>query len=470
MIQIYPDLGYTPYSKFWASLDFVGSMGIRVEKPPEVTDILDRLPAARVTTVLMTPAPIRTKDEYPHWDKLRHLAAPDGLSHREWWLKIKLGRNMDARPLPLTDPDGSPFRYSTPDSTLRQLHHIDQRCSGEIAMPEVVTADDQARQHYLVNSLMEEAIRSSQLEGASTSRRVAKELLRTGRQPKDRSERMILNNYRALLFMREMGDALEPDAVLELHRILTEGTLDNPDAAGRLQRADEDRVAVFDSSDGSLLHSPPPANQLPKRLELLCDFANEAAESKSFIHPIVRAILLHFWLAYDHPFEDGNGRTARALFYWYARTRGYWLVEYLSISRILRKAPAKYGRAFLETESDENDATYFLIYQLGVIERAIDGLHQYLSRKMAEIRDTEKLLRGTDDLNHRQLALLTDALRHGDRFYSFKSHAASHRVTHETARTDLSELHTRGLLRRRRDGRSYVFFPTVDLSKRLKDL
>jgi hypothetical protein len=79
----------------------------------------------------------------------------------------------------------------------RLLHYVDQHCSGEIAMAEVVTTDEQARHHYLISSLMEEAIRSSQLEGATTSRRVAKELLRTGRAPRDRSERMILNNYRA---------------------------------------------------------------------------------------------------------------------------------------------------------------------------------------------------------------------------------------------------------------------------------
>lgn len=445
-------------------------MAIRVQTPPDMVKLLEDVAPGRLTHVLRTPAPIRSKNEYPHWDKLRHLAPPDDFTHEEWWLKIKLGRSMAGRPFPLVGTDGDPFQYSTSDSVLRQLHHIDQRCSGEIAMAEVVRADDQARQHYLVNSLMEEAIRSSQLEGATTSRRVAKELLRTGRKPKDRSERMILNNYRALQFMREMGDVLEPSAVLELHRILTEGTLDNPDAAGRLQTADEERVAVLDSSDGSVLHSPPPAEQLEARLDLMCEWANEDGEKNQFVHPMVRAILLHLWLAYDHPFEDGNGRTARALFYWYARTRGYWLIEYLSISRILRKAPAQYGRSFLETETDDNDATYFLINQLAVIERAIDELHEYLQRKMAEIRDTEKLLRGADGFNHRQLALLTDALRHNDRVYTFRSHAGGHQVTHETARSDLTDLADRGLLGRRRDGRRHSFVPPADLGKRLKGL
>src|SRR5207248_10335493 len=113
--------------------------------------------------------------DYLHWDKLRHKKPPEGLTHKEWWLALKWGRQQLARDLPLRDSAGQPFQYGTPDLVLRLLHYVDQRCSGSIAMPEVVTADEQARQHYLVNSLMEEAIRSSQLEGATTSRRVAKD-------------------------------------------------------------------------------------------------------------------------------------------------------------------------------------------------------------------------------------------------------------------------------------------------------
>jgi Fic family protein len=336
-------------------------------------------------------------------------------------------------------------------------------------MPEVVTADDQARQHYLVNSLMEEAIRSSQLEGATTSRRVAKELLRSGREPTDRSARMILNNYRALQHMRDVGSSLDPDTVLQLHRVLTEGTLDDPSAAGRLQTPEDERVAVLDRQTHEILHKPPPADQLPGRLEALCEFANEPDDAEPFIHPVVRAILLHFWLAYDHPFEDGNGRTARALFYWYMRTRGYWLVEYLTVSRILADAPAKYSTAFLQTETDERDTTYFLLYQLHVIERAVAELHRYLGRKAKEIRDVERLMRaGSAEFNHRQLSLLSHAIRNPDQIYTFRTHAASHTVTHETARNDLLPLVEKGLFTRHRVGRRHTFTPHPRLADRLK--
>lgn len=443
---------------------------MRVAKPPDRKELLHRIEAADLVRVLSADPDKRTNQEYLHWDKLRHLKPPQGLTSEEWWLQIKFARQAVMRSMPLTCPSGTRFFYTLPDVLLRLLHLVDQRCSGEIAMPEVVTADEQARRHYLVNSLMEEAIRSSQLEGATTSRRVAKELLRTGRDPKDRSERMILNNYRALQFMRDLGRQLTPPALLELHRILTEGTLDNPDAAGRLRRPDEERIAVLDRVDGSVLHAPPPAEQLPARLEALCAFANEENDADTFVHPVVRAILLHFWLAYDHPFEDGNGRTARALFYWYMRTRGYWLVEYLTISNILRKAPGTYSRAYLMTENDEGDTTYFLLYQLEVIERAIEDLHRYLERKIAEIRSVERLIKGAAGFNHRQLALLSDALRHPDRTYTFGGHASIHQITHETARTDLSDLASRDLLLRRQAGRRYFFTVPGDIAERLERL
>lgn len=440
-----------------------------VATPPAYEDLLERIVANPERFLQVLKAPPSTDSGYVHWDKLRQLDPPNGFSHEEWWFAVKWARQHALRPLPLSDAAGRHFRYSQPDAILRSLRHVDQRCSGEIAMPEVVTADDQARQHYLVNSLMEEAIRSSQLEGATTSRAVAKDLLRSGREPQDRSERMILNNYRALQYMREVGLSLDPETVLQLHRVLTEGTLDDPSAAGRLQTSADHRVAVYDRQTHRLLHKPPPADQLPARLQALCDFANEPDDSEPFIHPVVRAILLHFWLAYDHPFEDGNGRTARALFYWYMRTRGYWLVEYLTVSRILADAPAKYSKAFLQTETDDGDTTYFLHYQLQVVERAIAELHRYLGRKAKEIRDVERLMRaGSAEFNHRQLALLSHATRHPDHIYTFRTHSSSHTVTHETARNDMLPLVEKGLLTRHRIGRQHTFTPHPRLADRLQ--
>jgi len=438
-----------------------------VAAPPSYVEILSR---STDPLALLRAGSEQAPPGYPPWEKVRHLKPPAGLTTEEWWAGIKLARIPALRDLPLHDTSGSPFRYGLPDTVLRLLHAIDQRCSGEVAMDDVVTTDGQAMQRYLVNSLMEEAIRSSQLEGAVTSQRVAKELLRSGRQPRDRSERMILNNFNALTFMREqVEEPLTPSLVLELQRLLTEGTLDEPETAGRLQRPEEERVVVMNRDDGRVLHVPPPADQLPARLEAMCTFANQPDDGDRFLHPVVRAILLHFWLAYDHPFVDGNGRTARALFYWCMRRRRYWLVEYLSISRILHDAPGRYNRSYLHSESDDNDTTYFLLYQLEVIERAIREFHAYLHHKTEQIRTVEQLIADAPDFNHRQLALLGDALRHPDRQYTIGAHATTHRVTHETARADLAELAERALLHRTRTGKPHRFTVPRDLERRLRE-
>lgn len=402
---------------------------------------------------------------YHHWDKLLHLAPPEGLDHEQWWLGLKLGRQSLRRPTPLVDRDGKHFGFATPDEVQELLHRIDQEASGQVSFAEAVTTPG-LRDRYVVSSLIEEAITSSQLEGASTTRKVAKEMLRTGRPPKDRSEQMIANNYRAMRLVGDIkGQVLTPELVCGLHRIVTEGALDNPDAAGRLQRPEEERVNVYDEQ-AALLHRPPDAAELPQRLSAMCDFAN-GGTSSGFVHPVVRAVILHFWIGYEHYFEDGNGRTARAVFYWSLLSQGYWLAEFLTISSILKKAPSKYARSFLYTETDDNDLTYFVIYQLRVIQRAIEELQAYLRRKMNEVRSAESLLKHSMRLNHRQLALISHVIRNPDATYTIESHRSSHGVVYQTARSDLLEMVDLKLLEQGKIGRAFVFTPLADITQRL---
>ncbi len=277
---------------------------------------------------------------------------------------------------------------------------------------------------------------------------------------------MILNNYHAMQFVRaHRHDDLTPALVRELHAIVTDKTLDDPSDEGRVQVAGEERVRVW-ADDGELLHRPPAAAGLDGRMQDMCRFANAVSEGEDFLHPVVRSILLHYWLAFDHPFVDGNGRTARTLFYWSMLHRDYWLAEYLTISTILRVGHARYVRSFLYTELDDGDLTYFVLHHLEVIERAIAGLESYLGRKMAQVGESTRLLR-TGDFNHRQAALLEDALRHPQAVYTIRGHADRHGVVYQTSRTDLLDLAEKGFLDQRRIGRAYHFFPARDIPDRL---
>lgn len=435
------------------------------QAPPDLRSLFEEIrPVERIMELFSKVGETRTYGHYLHWDKLRRLSPPDGVNHREWWMILKLSRKDALKPIPLEDKTGRPFQFSVPELVQEELHQIDLGAGGLVSIPEPI-ANSQTRDRYLVSSLMEEAITSSQLEGAVTTREVAKEMIRSGRKPRDNSEQMILNNYVTMQRIRDLkAGALSPELVFQIHRLVTDKTLDDPTAAGRFRRAEEKRVVGDDF--GEIYHDPPPAEELEKRMAAMCAFANGETPG-SFIHPAVRAIILHFWLAYDHPFVDGNGRTARALFYWAMLHSGYWLFEFVSISSILRKAPVKYGRSFLYTETDDNDLTYFIVTQTQVIRRAIRELHAYIERKTAELKDVESHMRVLDLFNHRQVEVIRHALKHPSQRYTFASHQKSHNIAYQTARTDLLNLADQGILKLRKRGRQMTFIVPADLGERL---
>ena len=244
-----------------------------------------------------------------HWDKFRFHAPHDGYTIEESWVGTKLARSKLLKSLPFVGIEDKPFKYGMPDCVLKMLHQIDKNASGQVSMAEPIV-NINTKNAYLINSLIEESINSSQLEGAATTRKVAKQMLRQQRQPKDKSEQMIFNNYRAMQFIQEFkGEELTPSLIFELHKIVTSKTLENELAAGALRITDD--IQVVDH-DGNILHSPPPVTELPERIQKLCDFANEL-NTTTFIHPVIKAILLHFMLAYDHPFVDGNGENGKGL-------------------------------------------------------------------------------------------------------------------------------------------------------------
>lgn len=437
--------------------------------PPDPAGLLSKLQPETLARLIGTPK-TASAGHYLHWDELRHRAPPEGFTLEEWWLSIWLGRAPALKPLPLLDNRGQSFRFAMPEPMQIHLHHIDRDAAGQIRAP-VGAPIHENRERYLLHSLIEEAITSSQLEGASTTRRVAEAMLREGRRPRDRSEAMIFNNYATMAHIRSLrNEPFTPERILELHRMLTADTLDDPADAGRLRHSDD--VRVVDNRTGTVLHEPPHWEELSARLERLCAFANADENAEPFVHPVVRAILLHFMIGYDHPFVDGNGRTARALFYWAMARSGYWLMEFLSISQFLRQAPAQYVTAYLHTETDNGDTTYFVLHQLDIIRKAIEALYAYLARKTHEQKDAERLLASApalrSRLNHRQVTLLTHALRNPGEAYRVSAHQQYHSVVYQTARTDLIDLETLGFLERFKQGAAFVFHAPGDLKERIE--
>lgn len=426
-----------------------------------LSNITSRLGDPAVAAVIS-----KANAEYYYWDELRRRPLPAGLTAQSAWTLVKMSRQATRRYLPLRDASGLPFHYWVPDQALLTLHISDRQGGGVLAASSETSVFDEMRDRVLIDSLMEEAIATSQIEGAVTTRKVAKELLRSGRPARDKSEQMIVNGYRTIRLLRSRIDRpLSVELLHEIQESMTRETLDDPDDAARFRTA-EDRVHVVDTRDGETVFEPPSADQLDKRLNLLIEFANADPQEEPFIHPLVRAILLHFWLAFEHPYVDGNGRTARALFYWSMLKSGYWLFEFLTISRIILAAPMQYYRSFLYTETDENDLTYFLMHQLNVTRQALGDLHQRL-REMRQQQERMNAVKLAAKLNNRQKALLDHALRHPSQIYTIESHQTSQNVSNETARADLINLAAHNLLVEIGGKRPRQFASAPGLAKRL---
>lgn len=435
--------------------------------PPNIDSIISGLQEIGGITNNVTDA----KGRYLHWDKLRFLPPPDGMTSEQWWARIKYSRRRMYKNINICDPNGKPFVFLYNDEIMKDLHWLDQNASGMVGSNQPIV-NSQMKNTYLIRSLIEESITSSQLEGASTTWIVAKEMLRQKRKPADKNEQMIYNNYIAMQFIREFKhERLTKDLILELQKILTENTLEENEHSGYFRTSAEDVNVV--SYKGDILHVPPSAALLPQRMKDFLSFANDD-NSEIFMHPVVKSIILHFLLGYEHPFVDGNGRTARALFYWSMAKQNYWLIEYISISKIIKKAPVKYGKAYLYTESDENDLTYFIEYHLKIIKQAIQDLYDYIDKKIKEIEYTEDLFSSAKELcgkfNYRQLAVIKHAMKHPGYVYTIAEHQNSHGIAYDTARLDLSQLSDKfNLLNKEKKSKGFVFRAPPDLLARIHD-
>lgn len=409
-------------------------------------------------------------DRYDPWRTFRHIAKDRGLEPAEAWAAAKMRRYSTYEKLSLQQGNAEPFGFSQWPGLQELLHRIDRASGGDspAALGEGgLLSNPESQARFRIKTLMEEAAESSIIEGASKTRAQAVELLRQGRSPRDRGERMIVNNYRAMeLIKQRLGDPLDVPLLLELQAVLTAGTLDNTDAVGRF-RVPGEPVEVVDARTNEVIFTPPPAEQLLTRLARLCEFANAAHAGSSFIHPIVKASILHFMIGYEHPFVDGNGRTARALFYWCALRAGYSLFEYLGISEIIAKGSTRYPLAYLDCETDEGDLTYFVLYKLDVIAQSLDRLANRLRHESAKIARSEALLRIAAGLNLRQRLLLEHALRKPGTRYTVRSHMASNGITQNSARADLMGLVRLKLMAVSKDGRAAAFTVVPNLQRRL---
>jgi Fic family protein len=375
------------------------------------------------------------QDEYLYWDKIKYKSKNH--SPHELWNAVKLHRILKANKVSFGKHS---FSFIVTDFMQRALHLFDMHIGGTLGSNIGIAETDKTK--YIISSLIEESISSSQMEGANTTRKKAKEMIQLEKKPKNKSELMIMNNFITMKYIVENKEKdLTPENILYIHKLISNKTLDSPVEEGAFRESDD--VFVVDYSKSEIVHTPPLQKELKKLIEELCVFFNN--DGTDFIHPIIKGCIIHFMIGWIHPFTDGNGRTARALFYWYMLKKGYWLTEYLSISKIIQDTKIQYEKSYLYTESDENDLSYFITYHIKTMEKAYEALKEYISRKQKEVFQAAKFMK-IPEINERTAQILKLLNDDSDRVLNTKEVEARFNISNFTARSDLKTLVKLGFL------------------------
>ncbi len=407
-----------------------------VEKPPVIKKTLNKSVISILLDSRYRNLIEDINNRYQYWDKVKY-KVPEGFAKEDFWSAIKFTRQ--GRILSFA---GKSFSLKETNSMQRMLHEFDLNFGGTLISLDSIPT--KRREYYILSSIAEEAIASSKMEGAVTTREKAKEIIRTQAKPKDKSQRMIVNNYETIEYLRaNRNSVLSKEFILEIHRRITEGTLENQEDEGRFRV--NNNIVVADSVSGDVVHFPPNCSSIESGIDSLCDFANN--NGTEFIHPIIKAIIIHFMFSYLHPFVDGNGRTARSLFYWFMLKEGYWLTEFLSISRNIYKTKAQYEKAFIYTELDGGDLGYFVQYNLNALQKSFNDLKEYLNRKQIE-EDSLFEFRKIPEINERQARILKLYNDKPNSVFTSKELVTSLCVSEKTVRTDLEKLVDLGFLER----------------------
>lgn len=374
-------------------------------------------------------------EKYLHWNKLQYYDCGHYGRESLWYL-MKIMRLNTCKKVNIGDLSIS---YNLLDRFQKPLHQIDMALSTGL-LP-INGFDDKRKMMLSISSMMEESIASSQMEGAATTTKVAKKMLRDKIDPKNRSERMILNNYRAMEFIRSNLDReLSQEFIRELHGIVTHDTLEDPEYEGNFRK--DNSIAVRDILTGETYHEPVSYELIDPMIDGLCRFVNDESD---YIHPIIKGILLHFIVAYIHPFMDGNGRVSRSLFYWYTMREGYSVMEYLSISKAIKEHKGGYEEAYQLCETDGNDVTYFIDYNIRMVMLSIEIFTNYLREKIDERRHVRDLT-DAGDITQRQTDILV-SLMNSDGPQSVYELASKSGVSPQTIRNDINLLIGKGYVK-----------------------
>lgn len=434
----------------------------KIEKP-DVSQISKERKAFLIENMLMLFFKYKlsrySNDTYYYWDKIKFQTLPEELeNHIELWYIVSNLRILSYTVV--NDKNGNHFLLEKPKFLEELLHKLDLSLWWTFLW---MNFNDSERKIFLQNGIAEEAISTSQLEWAMTSSKDARDMIQKWRKPTTKDEKMILNSYKAMQFINNedfLKQQLSLEWLLELQYILTKGTLEDTTQEWRL-RTDSDEIVVQNSTWTEVYHTPPNEDILQEELKKLISYAND--EDSDFTHPFIKATILHFWIWYLHPFCDGNGRTARSLFYWYLLKKWYWGFSYIPISTSIKNSKIQYRDAYIYSEQDNNNLTYFLVYIANKTKQAFVEFEKYINKKRSE---QKSIIQSVSHLwlNDRQTKLISYFLNNPWSYTNNSIHKNYYWIAINTAKSDLEYLCMKWFLTKQKQWKYVNYFPVKNLA------
>lgn len=357
------------------------------------------------------------------------------------WPELQQARKEISEKLPLSAIDGSAFWWVLTDHIIEESEKVIALARREIVF------DRPEYEEAFREAVLDEAMYSSVIEGAFTTKKEAREFIHEGRSPKNKSEQMVKNTYEALTYVLEhIDESITEQTIFDIYALVTKDTLE-ADVPTNAYRSES---VFMQSSRGEIVHTAPEAEKVSGMMASLLEFI-----TNNELSPLIKACIAHFYFVYVHPFIDGNGRTARALSFMMLLQAGYDFFRYFSISGVIAEERSKYYKAIKDVEDDGYDMTYFIDYSIGMLARAVKKMEDRLVNKVVmEERLNQLRASGAND---RLLEGAEWLLKSPNHSVTIKAWEQKFGVVTETARQDLFKLEEAGIVKRKLVKRRYEF-------------
>lgn len=366
------------------------------------------------------------------------------------WGEVQELRKQKSFEVPLVDQSGNKFWFFEPPFLKERLLRMDN--VGKSELEKIVSKEIQHK--VIMNSILDEAFYSSVVEGAFSTKKRTREVIES-KNPKDKSEQMIFNNHNGLMFVLENLDRdLNEETLLRIYKIITDNTLEPDEIVDKYRN---DFVYVW--SDNAVKQEPiytaPKHEDVQWMMDDLFKFIND---DKIFIHPVIKASIIHFYLVYVHPFFDGNGRVARAFTYMYLLKNGYDFFKFFSISSVVNEKRNRYYKGIKDTEDYDGDLMYFIDTYTEITVYAMHEViqkmrHEHDSRLLFSLLEADGIL-----LNQRQIKAITKLSKGDGNLFDIAKYRKITKSSYETARTDINLLKDLGIVKQlQKKGNKYLF-------------